>query len=94
MKSILSMNKKGQLGTAFNNVLLTMIVGILFIVTIYVFTQLGTSFTAGTGAANASRDLTTQYSNQIPLVGILVAVVVIAAIIGLLISSFFKQAGA
>lgn len=93
MKSILkSMNdKRGQLASSFNNVLLTMLVGILFIVTIYVFAQLGTTFTAGSAAANASTSLTTQFANQIPLVGVLVAIVVIAAIIGLLLGSFFAQ---
>lgn len=89
MKNILN-NKKGQLTGSFQNVLLVMLIGILFIVTIYVFTQLGSTFTAGTAAANASTSLTTQFSNQIPLVGVLVAVVVIAAIIGLLIASFFR----
>lgn len=89
MKSLIN-HKKGQLGNSFNNVLLVMLVGILFIVTIYVFTQLGSTFTAGSAAANASSTLTTQFSNQIPLVGVLVAVVVISAIIGLLIASFFS----
>lgn len=89
MKS-LSQNKKGQLGgSTFNNVLIVMVIGILFIVTIYVFNQLGSTFTAGSSAANASSSLTTQFSNQIPLVGVLVAVVVIAAVVGLLVSAFF-----
>jgi hypothetical protein len=89
MKSFIG--KKGQLGGSFNNVLMVMLIGILFIVTIYVFTQLGSTFTVNSAAANASNTLTTQFANQIPLVGVLVAVVVIASIIGLLIASFFSR---
>lgn len=83
-------NKKGQLGNSFNNILLTMLIGVLFIVTIYVFAQLGSTFTANSSASNASNSLVTQYANQIPLVGVLVAVVVISAIVGLLLVSFFS----
>ena len=85
------MNKKGQLGGAFSNTIVVMVIGILMIVTIYVFTQLGSTFTAGTSAANASTSLTTQFSNQIPLVGVLVAIVFIAAIIALIVGSFMGR---
>jgi NADH:ubiquinone oxidoreductase subunit 5 (subunit L)/multisubunit Na+/H+ antiporter MnhA subunit len=84
-------NKKGQLGGAFSNTIVVMVIGILMIVTIYVFTQLGSTFTAGTSAANASTSLTTQFSNQIPLVGVLVAIVFIAAIIALIVGSFMGR---
>lgn len=51
------------------------------------------TYDADTQASNASGSLGTQFSNQIPLLGVLVAVVIISLIIGLLILSFFNRGG-
>lgn len=83
-------NKKGlNLAEGFQAVLLTAVIGVLFIVVIYLFNQFGSTFTANSAAANASASLTTQFSNQIPLVGLVLAIVLIAIVIGVLLSSFF-----
>jgi type II secretory pathway component PulF len=86
--------KKGlTLGDAFPAVLTVALVAILMISVIYLFNQFGSTFTAGTTAANATTNFTTQFYNQIPLVGLVLTIVLIAIVIGVLVTSFFVRGG-
>ena len=88
------MNKKGlTLGDAFPAVLTVALISILLVAVIYLFTQFGSTFTANSAAANATNTFTTQFSNQIPLVGLILTIVLIAIVIGVLVSSFFMRGG-
>lgn len=90
MRSLIK--KKGlSLGDAFPAVLTVALISILMVAVIYLFTQFGTTFTAGTAAANATSTFTTQFANQIPLVGLILTIVLIAIVIGVLVSSFFMR---
>lgn len=84
--------KKGlTLGDAFPAVLTVALISILMVAVIYLFTQFGTTFTAGSAASNATGTFTTQFVNQIPLVGLILTIVLIAIVIGVLVSSFFMR---
>jgi hypothetical protein len=90
----MKMSKKGlTLGDAFPAVLTVALISILMVAVIYLFTQFGTTFTAGSIAANATSSFTTQFYNQIPLVGLILTIVLIAIVIGVLVSSFFSRGG-
>ncbi|KKL18300.1 hypothetical protein LCGC14_2476880, partial [marine sediment metagenome] len=84
--------KKGlTLGDAFPAVLTVLLVGILLVASLFLLTELSTTFTADSAAANASNDLITRFDNTIPLVGLILIIVMIAIVIGVLVSSFFVQ---
>lgn len=91
MKNICKSRKSLTLGDAFPAVLTVAIVSILFVAVIYLFTQFGDTFTPGSAASNATETFTVQFSNQIPLIGLVLTIVLIAVVIGVLISSFFSQ---
>lgn len=82
-------NKKGiQLGQAFGAVLALVLVAVLVIIAIYLFTTLGSSFTAGSAAANATTTMTTQFGNYPTLVGLVGTIIFLALVIGVLITAF------
>lgn len=86
--------KKGfGLGDAVPAVMIVFILFILLIVIVYTITQLGTSFTAGSAAANASSSLTTQVSNNIPIAGLVLTIVLISLVIGALLSVLITRGG-
>ena len=95
MRSIQSLcKKKGlTLGEAVPAVLIVFILFILMIVVTYTIQQLGSTFTAGTAAANASNSLLTQVSNNIPIAGLVMTVVFIALVIGALIGVMMRGRG-
>ena len=82
-------SKKGiQLGQAFGAVLALVLVAVFVIIAIYMFTTLGTSFTAGSAAANATNTMTTQFGNYPTLVGLVGTIIFLALVIGVLVSAF------
>lgn len=81
------------LGDLFPAVLVVAIISILFVAVIYLFTQFGNTFTANSAASNATVTFTTQFANQIPLIGLVLTIVLIAGVIGVLVSSFFAKQG-
>jgi hypothetical protein len=81
--------KKGiMLGQAFGAVLAVVLVAVLVIVAIYLFTSLGTTFTAGSAAANATGTMITQFGNYPTLVGLVGTIIFLALVIGVLVSAF------
>lgn len=82
-------SKKGiQLGQAFGAVLALVLVAVLVIVAIYLFTTLGSSFTAGSAATNATNTMVTQFGNYPTLVGLVGTIIFLALVIGVLVSAF------
>jgi len=80
-----------SLGEAFPAVLAVALVSILLVAVIYLFTQFGSTFDTGSAAANATGDLTTQFSNAVPLIGLVLTIVLIAIVIGVLITAFYMR---
>ena len=81
--------KKGiQLSQAFGAVLTLVLVAVLVIIAIYLFTTLGTSFTAGSAAANATNTMVTQFGGYPALVGLVGTIIFLALVIGVLVASF------
>ena len=88
MEKLSLKNKKGQI---MNNIFVAVFAGILLIVAIYLFTTLGSTFTAGSAAANATSSLTTQYGNQTGLAGLLIVAALIGGVIVFLVAAFFGR---
>jgi len=86
--------RKGlSLGEAIPAVLVVFILFVLMIVITYTIQQLGSTFTAGTSAANASTLLLTQVTNNIPIAGLVMTVVFIALVIGSLVGVMMRGGG-
>jgi NADH:ubiquinone oxidoreductase subunit 6 (subunit J) len=82
-------SKKGiMLNQAFGAVLTLVLVAVLVIIAIYLFQTLGTNFTAGTAAANATGVMITQFGNYPALVGLVGTIIFLALVIGVLVASF------
>ena len=81
--------KRGiQLNQAFGAVLAVVLVAVLVIIAIFLFEALGDSFTANTGAANATDDMITQFGTYPALVGLVGTIVFLGLVIGVLVGSF------
>jgi hypothetical protein len=82
-------SKKGiQLGQAFGAVLTLVLVAVLVIIAIYLFSALGTSFTANSAAANATNTMITQFGAYPALVGLVGTIIFLGIVIGVLVASF------
>jgi uncharacterized membrane protein len=75
------------------SLLIVFILFVLMIVITYTIQQLGSTFTAGSSAANASASLLTQVSNNIPIAGLVMTVVFIALVIGALVGVMMRKGG-
>lgn len=81
--------RKGiQLSQAFGAVLTLVLVAVLVIVAIYLFQNLGASFTAGSAAGNATNAMITQFGNYPTLVGLVGTIIFLGLVIGVLVASF------
>jgi len=82
-------SKKGiMLNQAFGAVLTLVLVAVLVIVAIYLFTNLSSTFTAGTAERNATNIMITQFGNYPTLVELVGTIIFLGVVIGVLISSF------
>ena len=89
MQNIIQKHKKGiMLNQAFGAVLTLVLVAVLVIIAIYLFTTLGSSFTAGSSAANATTTMVTQFATYPALVGLVGTIIFLALVIGVLVASF------
>ena len=87
-------HKKGiQLNQAFGAVLMLVLIGVLVIVAIFLFDDLGSTFTADSAAANASDDMITQFSSYTTLVGLVGTIIFLGIVIGVLVTSFMFGRG-
>ena len=88
MEHILKRKKGIQLNQAFGAVLALVLVAVLVIVAIFLFSSLGDSFTAGTGEANATNAMITQFGTYPTLVGLIGTIIFLGIVIGVLVGSF------
>lgn len=87
-KLMLKQKRGIQLNQAFSAVLVVVLVAVLVIIAIYLFTQLGTNFTANSGAANATNTMITQFGTYPALVGLVGTIIFLGIVIGVLVASF------
>lgn len=84
-----SISKKGiQLNQAFGAVLTLVLVAVLVIVAIYLFSNLSSTFTANSSAANATNEMIKQFGTYPTLVGLVGTIIFLALVIGVLVASF------
>lgn len=82
-------SKRGiQLGQAFGAVLVVVLVAMLVIISIFLFENLDDTFTADSGASNATNDMITQFGSYVSLVGLVGTIIFLGLVIGVLIGSF------
>ena len=82
-------SKKGiMLNQAFGAVLTLVLVAVLVIVAIYLFTNLSSTFTAGTAERNATNIMITQFGNYPTLVGLVGTIIFLGIVIGVLVGAF------
>ncbi len=81
-------NKRGQVGGAFGDVLGLVLIAVLVIVAIFLFVTLGLSFTAGTAEANATDVMVQQFGSYPVLIGLVGTVLFLGLVIGVLVRSF------
>lgn len=83
------MNKKGiALNQAFGAVLTLVLVAVLVIVAIFLFVNLGDTFTAGSAELNATQEMITQFGTYPTLVGLVGTIIFLGLVIGVLVASF------
>ena len=81
--------KKGiQLNQAFGAVLAVVLVAVLVIIAIFLFESLDSSFTALSGAANATDEMIAQFGTYPALVGLVGTIIFLGLVIGVLVASF------
>ena len=77
-----------QLNQAFGAVLTLVLVAVLVIIAIYLLNSLGSSFTAGSAALNATNTMVTQFGTYPALVGLVGTIIFLGIVIGVLVASF------
>jgi len=81
--------KKGiALNQAFGAVLTLVLVGVLVIIGIFIFVNLGNTFTPGTSESNATNTMITQFGTYPVLVGLVGTIIFLGLVIGVLVASF------
>ncbi len=81
--------KKGiALSQAFGAVLTLVLVGVLVIIAIFLFVNLGATFTPLSAEANATTELITQFGTYPVLVGLVGTIIFLGLVIGVLVASF------
>jgi len=82
-------HKKGiALNQAFGAVLALVLIGVLVIIGIFIFVNLGNTFTANTAEANATTTMITQFGTYPVLVGLVGTIIFLGLVIGVLVASF------
>ncbi len=81
--------KKGiALSQAFGAVLTLVLVGVLVVIAIFLFVNLGNTFTAASAEKNATDELITQFGTYPVLVGLVGTIIFLGLVIGVLVASF------
>ncbi len=87
-QSLMSRKKSIPLNQAFGAVLMLVLVGVLVIIAIFIFVNLGATFTAGTAESNATNTMITQFGTYPVLVGLVGTIIFLGLVIGVLVASF------
>lgn len=81
--------KKGiALNQAFGAVLTVVLIGVLVIIAIFLFVNLGNTFDAGSAEANATDVMIAQFGTYPVLVGLVGTIIFLGLVIGVLVASF------
>ncbi len=88
LKSLFSPKKGIPLNQAFGAVLMLVLIGVLVIIAIFLFVNLGSTFTAGSAEANATDVMIEQFGNYPVLVGLVGTIIFLGLVIGVLVASF------
>ncbi len=90
MKNLMeATRKKGiALNQAFGAVLTVVLIGVLVIIAIFLFVNLGATFTAGSAESNATNTMITQFGTYPVLVGLVGTIIFLGLVIGVLVASF------
>lgn len=97
MKSLMKQSKRGQmtLGEAPNLILLLVIIGIVGGIGLLIITNVGSTFTADTAAANATlkaQESVTNFFELMPVLGtIFIAVILLGAVAFLAVTRFMNR---
>lgn len=81
-------NKKGQLGGLYGSVLVIASLGILIAILLYVLSQIGDNFTAGSAEGNAINTLISQIVAFLPWLGIILLVLGASVVLFYVVRSF------
>ncbi len=88
LKSLFSPKKGIPLNQAFGAVLMLVLIGVLVIIAIFLFVNLGDTFTANSAEKNATDVMITQFGNYPALVGLVGTIIFLGLVIGVLVASF------
>lgn len=88
LKSLFSFKKGIPLNQAFGAVLMLVLIGVLVIIAIFLFVNLGDTFTPLSAEANATDVMITQFGNYPALVGLVGTIIFLGLVIGVLVASF------
>ena len=93
LKNLVSPKKGIALSQAFGAVLTLVLLGVLVIVAIFLFVNLGDTFTANSAEANATEEMITQFGTYPVLVGLVGTIIFLGLVIGVLVASFVFGGG-
>ena len=88
LKNLFSSKKGIPLNQAFGAVLMLVLIGVLVIIAIFLFVNLGDTFTANSAEKNATDVMITQFGNYPALVGLVGTIIFLGLVIGVLVASF------
>ena len=88
LKSLFSLKKGIPLNQAFGAVLMLVLIGVLVIIAIFLFVNLGDTFDANSAEKNATNVMITQFGNYPALVGLVGTIIFLGLVIGVLVASF------
>ena len=88
LKSLISPKKGIPLNQAFGAVLMLVLIGVLVIIAIFLFVNLGATFTDNSAEKNATNVMITQFGNYPVLVGLVGTIIFLGLVIGVLVASF------
>ena len=88
LKSLFSLKKGIPLNQAFGAVLMLVLIGVLVIIAIFLFVNLGDTFTDLSAEKNATNVMITQFGNYPALVGLVGTIIFLGLVIGVLVASF------
>ena len=88
LNSLFSPKKGIPLNQAFGAVLMLVLIGVLVIVAIFLFVNLGDTFTALSAEKNATDVMIAQFGTYPTLVGLVGTIIFLGLVIGVLVASF------
>lgn len=87
-KNLMSPKKGIPLNQAFGAVLMLVLIGVLVIIAIFLFVNLGATFADNSAEKNATDVMIEQFGNYPVLVGLVGTIIFLGLVIGVLVASF------